>query len=143
MDNNKLKENLLFFYKNQKNIEVLFNVINKRSNYSLRVIEWFVTNYAKKISVTYNVNGKPFNVYKKYKDALKSYTKEKFDPFKRTKNIKDKFDLYNKYTKETIETTICQLNFFKWLISNNIHEYLDKNINKIKEEMRKKFSIKI
>jgi hypothetical protein len=23
------------------------------------------------------------------------------------------------------------------LISNNIHEYLDKNINKIKEEMRK------
>lgn len=133
---NKLKENLLTFFNTQKNIDILFNVIEKKTNYSLRVIEWFVTNYCKKHLVSYKINGKEFNVYKKYKDTLKSYTKDKFDPFKRSKNGGDKFKIKNKKTNQTIETTVCQLNFFKWVISNNINEYIDKNIVKIKLEMK-------
>lgn len=133
---NKLKENLLTFFNIQKNIDILFNVIEKKTNYSLRVIEWFVTNYCKKHLVSYKINDKDFNVYKKYKDTLKSYTKDKFDPFKRSKTGCDKFLIKNKKTNKSIETTVCQLNFFKWIITNKIHEYIDKNIDKIKTEMK-------
>ena len=44
----KLRERLLEYYKKEENLKVLFDVLNKRTSYSLRVIEWFVTNYCKK-----------------------------------------------------------------------------------------------
>ncbi len=134
----KLKEKLLEFFEIQTNLNILFSVLQKQSIYSLRIIEWFVTNYCKKHLVTYNVNGKSFNVYKKYKDNLKSYTKEKFDPFKRTKQnsaMSSKIKLKNNKTNETVETSICQMNFFKWMITNNIHKYIEKNITLIKKDM--------
>lgn len=134
----KLKEKLLEFFEVQSNLNILFSVLQKQSIYSLRIIEWFVTNYCKKHLVIYNVNGKSFNVYKKYKDNLKSYTKEKFDPFKRTKQntmLSSKIKLKNPKTNETVETSICQMNFFKWMITNNIHKYIEKNITLIKKDM--------
>lgn len=137
MSETKLKDKLIDYYKKEDNLLVLFNVINKKSKYSLRVIEWFVTNYCKKHLVVYQVNGKQFNVYKKYKDTLKSYTKEKFDPFKRTKqnNVFCKKLKLKNNLGESIETTLCQMNFFKWLISNNVHKYIEANIDLIKQDM--------
>lgn len=138
LTNKKLKEKLLEFFQLQANIDILFGVLQKKIGYSLRILEWFVTNYCKRHLVEYKVNGQTFNIYKKYKDYLKSYTKEKFDPFKRTKNgssVSTKFNIKNNKTGEVIETSICQLNFFKWLISNNIHKYVEKNIEVIKIDM--------
>ncbi len=114
-ENIKLHENLLKFFKEQNNLNILYNILNRKEVYSLRIIEWFITNYCKKHLVVYQVNGKPFNVYKKYKEVLKSFTKERFDPFKRIKNdsINIKILIYNPETKSDIETTICQMNFFK------------------------------
>lgn len=137
-NSDKLKEKLLEYFQIQSNVDILFSVLQKKATYSLRIIEWFVTNYCKKHLVTYNVNGKSFNVYKKYKDNLKSYTKEKFDPFKRTKQntaMSSKIKIKNNKTNETIESSICQMNFFKWMITNNIHKYIDKNIILIKKDM--------
>lgn len=138
LTNKKLKEKLLEFFQVQTNVDILFGVLEKKIGYSLRILEWFVTNYCKRNLVEYKVNGQIFNVYKKYKDYLKSYTKEKFDPFKRTKNgssVSTKFNIKNNKTGEVLETSICQLNFFKWLISNNIHKYVEKNLENIKLDM--------
>lgn len=134
----KLKDKLLEFFEIQNNLDILQSVLQKKAKYSLRIIEWFVTNYCKKNLVVYNVNSKPFNVYKKYKDNLKSYTKEKFDPFKRNKqnsSLSHKIKLKNKKTNEIIETSICQMNFFKWMITNNVHKYIEKHIVVIKKDM--------
>lgn len=138
--NLKLKEKLLKYFENEDKLIILYNVLKKKSVYSLRVLEWFVTNYCKKHLVVYKVNGTSFNVYKKYKDNLKSYSKERFDPFKRTKpseNLSSKIKLKTK-AGDVFETSICQMNFFKWMITNNIHNYVEKNINLIKQDMNNK-----
>ena len=47
--NQVLLDNLLLFY-NAKNLDKVINIINGKSKISLRLIDWFVTNYAKRIS---------------------------------------------------------------------------------------------
>jgi basic membrane lipoprotein Med (substrate-binding protein (PBP1-ABC) superfamily) len=131
-----LKKSLFIFYKNKENLMKVVNVINKKTKYSLRILEWFCGNYSKKHDINYKLsNGKGmFNVYLSYKSRLDSYQKKQFDPFKRAHKGYEKFNI--KYNKdESLETTVCQLNFFKWCIENEILEYVDKNIQKIKDHM--------
>ena len=47
--NELLMNKLLTFYKNNDNLEKMLNIINGKSLTSLRIVDWFVTNYAKKI----------------------------------------------------------------------------------------------
>ena len=37
-----------YFTKNYSNIEYLINILNNKFQISLRIIDWFVTNYSKK-----------------------------------------------------------------------------------------------
>ena len=46
--NELLLKKLLDFYKNDDNIDKMINIINGKKNVSLRIIDWFVTNYSKK-----------------------------------------------------------------------------------------------
>ena len=39
--------------------------------------------------------------------------------------------------QDCIITTIGQLNFFKWFISKNAYQYVEKNLSKIESEMNK------
>ena len=66
---------------------------------------------------------------------MKSYSKEYFDPFRRKNKLNDKFTF--KINNNIIETTIGQLNFFKWAIENKIIDYVIKNYNSIKDDMKK------
>jgi hypothetical protein len=125
-----LKDKLFLFYKNKKNYTAFIDIVNKKAKCSLRVIEWFVSNYSKKYNIVYKIGNKDFNVYLSYKDQLKSYKKKQFDPFKRY----DKFN-FSLHEGGPMVTTIGQLNFFKWAISNDILEYVSKNLAKIKEDM--------
>ena len=43
-----LLDKLRLFYDNKINITYLLDIINSSSNISLRIIDWFVTNYSKK-----------------------------------------------------------------------------------------------
>lgn len=139
MSNNRaelLKKSLMNFYKSKENIEKITGVIQKETDYSLRVIEWFCNNYSKKHDIIYNVNGSPFNVYLSYKSQLDSYQKKQFDPFKRKHTGFETFPL--KTGKDTfIMTTVGQLNFFRWCIANKVLEYVQKHIQEIKDDMIK------
>ena len=113
---------------------------------SLRIIDWFVTNYSKKNNIFYTIykteNGKntfnpegnnvlrQFNTYHSYKAQLKSYSKKRFDPFCRRERIN-----FNCSKDKNISTTIGQLNFFKWAIDNLIIEYIKENYEDIEEDM--------
>ena len=131
--NNLLLEKLLKYY-NTKKLSTVINIINGKSKISLRLIDWFVTNYAKKNFIVYNVikNGKikRFKVYQDYKLKLKAYSKKRFDPFCRWDRITVPYK-----NGTYIETTIGQLNFFKWYIENNIFNYINKYYQHIENDM--------
>jgi hypothetical protein len=129
--NDLLLQNLLDFYKNNNNIDKMLKIINGESKISLRIIDWFTTNYAKKNYTVYDrTNGGRFKVYNDYKLKLKAYSKKRFDPFCRW----DRISIPYQNDKE-IQTTIGQLNFFRWAIENNVIEYVNNNYNDIEFDM--------
>mgnify|MGYP001264167456 FL=1 len=138
--NQLLLDNLMEFYENKDYLKQMMNIINGESNISLRIIDWFVTNFAKKNFTVYEIltkttlDGEPerkrFKVYNDYKLKLKAYSKRKFDPFCRWERISIPYD-YN----IVMETTIGQLNFFKWAIENKIIDYIRENYQAIESDM--------
>jgi len=122
------------FYNVKSNMQKILPVVEGNSPISLRLIDWFVTNYAKKHNnvITHKVNNNVihFNVYLSYRSQLKAYSKQLFDPFRRRERITFIFD-----NKNSIETTIGQLNFFRWVIQNNIIEYVEQNLKAIEDDM--------
>ena len=112
------------FYNDEKNKATLVNVLNKKSGISLRNLEWFITNYAKKNHTSYKTDdGKVFTVHTAYKSSLLGYSKKLFDPFCRAEKISYAIP----GTDEEIQTTVAQLNFIKWCIKNNVVEYIKQN----------------
>lgn len=103
----------------------IIDIINRKSKISLRLIEWFVSKYAQNHIINiYEDNGKLFNVYNSYHVKTKVYEKKYFDLFRRVNVISYCF---KQNPDMQVETTISQLNFFKWLIENNIYSYIEKN----------------
>ena len=115
---------------------MMLRVINGDSKISLRIVDWFVTNYAKEKYIVYELaNEKRIKVYDSYKLNLKAYSKKRFDPFCRWDRITIP------YKEDThIQTTIGQLNFFKWAIENKIIEYIDENYESIEKDMNSRNS---
>ena len=119
------------YFQVSQHINIILPIINGTSNISLRIIDWFVTNYAKKnntrlISTSNNGNTKDMNVkqflvFLNYKSQLKAYTKKQFDPFCRRERIK--FYYHPEDREKFVVTTVGQLNFFRWAIKNQVIEY--------------------
>jgi|UniRef100_A0A6C0DXH7 hypothetical protein len=130
--NDILLTKLMIFYKETEHFDKMISIINGTSKISLRIVDWFVTNYSKKnYCVIENPNtNERFKVYNDYKLKLKAYSKKKFDPFCR-------WDRINVPYKDTmcVQTTLGQLNFFKWTIENNILEYIENNYSTIENDM--------
>jgi hypothetical protein len=128
---NSLKE-----YLNGDNMEKILPILIGESTISIRVIEWFVTNYCKKKNIAYirsDKNNKEsyFNVYLNYKAQLKSYNKDLFDPFCRGEELINFPIKDNKY----IVTNIPQLNFFKWALEYDILKFIESNLDDIYKDM--------
>lgn len=138
--NDLLMKNLMTFYSDKENLDKMMAIINGESKISLRIVDWFVTNYAKKNYTVYEINSNSsilgsthsarFKVYNDYKLKLKAYAKRRFDPFCRWERITVPYD-----NEKFMETTIGQLNFFKWAIENKIIDYIDTNYAAIENDM--------
>lgn len=124
-----LKEKLLKGF-SKKRLCILGDILEHKKPCSLRIIEWFVSSYAREKRVIYNLNGIPFNVYSSYKDEqMSSYNKKLFDMYRRMPT----FNL--KVEDRVITTTVAQLNFFNWLMKNKILDYIVNNIDSIKKDL--------
>ena len=132
------------YYYNDNNLTKLLNIIKFKKSISLRIIDWFATNYSKKNNTIFIIykdeDGNKtlkesedifsqFNVYNSYKSQLKAYSKKRFDPFCRRERLDIEINGHN------LNTTIGQLNFFRWVINNNIIDYIEENINEIESDM--------
>lgn len=136
-----LKKSLLKFYNDKSNMDKFVDVIDKKTEYSLRVIEWFCNNYSKKNDTNYIIpeTGVNFNVFLSYKSQLDSYQKKQFDPFKREHEGFPKFTLH--HNGKSVITTVGQLNFFRWCIVNKVLDYIRDNVKKIKKDMNTTISV--
>lgn len=135
--NDLLLNNLLKFYEENNNMDYMLRIINGESKISLRIIDWFATNYAKKYYTVYEIPNteRRFKVYVDYKLKLKAYSKKRFDPFCRWDRITVPYK-DGKY----IQTTIGQLNFFKWALENNVIHFIEENYSNIEKDMNNRNS---
>ena len=147
--NDLLLKNLMNFYKTnindkfnpQNNLDTMLKIITGESKISLRIIDWFATNYAKKYYTLYTIEQntdnitRRFKVYDDYKLKLKAYSKKRFDPFCRWDRISIPY-INGKF----IETTIGQLNFFKWALENQVVDYIEQNYDTIEKDMNSRNS---
>lgn len=132
-----------FYYKDPKHLDVLKKMVNREyivqndKKVSIRMVNWFVTNYAKQHFTVYDVpsikegeSARRFFVWTNYKSTEDSYSKQMFDPYCRQERILITCD------KDThIETTIAQLHFFKWAILNKILDYIADHYDSIEKDM--------
>jgi hypothetical protein len=141
--NDLLLKNLVVFYNTAENdnLDKMLRIITGDSKISLRIVDWFATNYAKKYYTLYVIDqtvdnvARRFKVYDDYKLKLKAYSKKRFDPFCRW----DRISIPYKDGK-CIETTIGQLNFFKWALENKVVDYIDQNYETIEKDMNNRNS---
>ena len=129
--NKLLMDKINLFFENEGNKKILINILNNNFNISLRIIDWFVTNYCKKYNIFWIENNQRFVVYLNYKLQLKAYSKKFFDPFCRRERI-----FFHYKEEEYLETTVGQLNFFKWIIEHNIINYIKNNYEDIEFDMQ-------
>jgi hypothetical protein len=135
--NTLLMTNLLKFYEKHDNLDKMLSIINGNARISLRIIDWFATNYAKKFFTVYDIKDKDkrFKVYVDYKLKLKAYSKKRFDPFCRWDRITIPY-----HNDTFIQTTIGQLNFFKWALENEVVAYIEQHYQDIENDMNSRNS---
>jgi hypothetical protein len=110
-----LKVMLLKFFTKKRLISV-YEIIENKNPISIRKIEWFISTYCKNNDIEYN----KINIYDSYKnEQLRSYSKQYFDFFRRKKTFQLIID-----KNRTLNTTVAQLNFFKWMIKNNLIDFV-------------------
>jgi hypothetical protein len=118
------------FYAARKDLPEIMELLQGTSIISLRLIDWFVTNYAKRHNIGYVMGGQEFMVYMSYKSQLKAYSKKLFDPFCRRERI-----MFSLPGTDQFITTVGKLNFFRWAIEKNVIEYLKTNRVTVETEM--------
>lgn len=118
------------FYNNPGQLDIILPILQGKSTISLRLIDWFVTNYAKKHNISYILNQRQFMVYFHYKRELKAYSKRLFDPFCRRERI-----MFQVRGHEPFVTTVGQLNFFRWALEKDIIPYISSNLEPIEKDM--------
>ena len=126
--NTLLLNTLKRYYKEYPDkLDTMLQIINGDSVVSLRIVDWFATNYAKQKFTVYPLDdGSRFKVYVDYKLKLRAYSKKRFDPFCRWDRINIPYK-----DNTAIQTTLGQLNFFKWALENDVIKYIQANYAEI------------
>lgn len=145
-----LLDKLEDFYNVPGHFEKFHGALQGHQKVSLRVLDWLVTNYAKKHNIVYVVTTADaeavFNLFLEYKCQLKgmvmvaglpSLTLLSRPPLV-AGNSKKHFDMFCR--RERIEfrgvrTTVGQLNFFMWAIRTGVLDYARQHHQAIETDM--------
>ncbi|AQN67985.1 hypothetical protein [Saudi moumouvirus] len=107
--------------------DLVCDIVSGNSEVSLKIIDWFVTNYSKKHNI---IIGKNFKVHEEYRLELKFHRKEYFDMYCRKHKGIFNADIYKE-----INLSIGQINFFGWCIKNGLLKYIINNQSNIIQDM--------
>jgi hypothetical protein len=103
--------------------KLLDDIIAGKAGVSLRLMDWFVTNYSARNPVVYEHHGKVVSVNNDYRDALRCFHKMAFDSFRRRGG------------DDSEEAALRQHNFFKWAITNGVVGYVVEHSADIVKDM--------
>lgn len=123
-----------FLHNKSERIKRILPILYGKSKVSLRIIDWFVTNFAKHKNTRLcdKKTGRHCIVYLDYKAQLKAFSKKQFDPFCRRNRIHFYYS-----TNDFVETTIGQLNFFRWTLQRGLLTFIEDNLEMIESEMNR------
>jgi len=145
-----------YFDKHVEHGHMLHEIIEGKTPLSLRLIDWFVTHYAKRNNVTYwlvpaatgdafvglterfpveHPHAKKFSVYLEYRSQLRAFSKHVFDPFRRHNRISFVTGVCGMNAPLIIDTTVGQLNFFRWALHYRVIDYILRNLSVIEDDM--------
>lgn len=128
-----------FFESNEAHCDLLANIINGDSEISIRVIDWFTSNYSKAKGTKYIITRHGvrdlFRVNEQYNMQMKAHKKKCFDPFCRKKKVIVRIKREGRPSIK-LSTSVGQLNFFQWAIKNNVIRYISDYLEQIEEHMR-------
>lgn len=104
---------LFFSSLSESKAKFIADILENKSQISRRFVNCVIENYVKTNS----------HVGQRYKSYLMLHRKRNFDIFSRHGQKKICIDINNR----TITTTTAQLNYFKWLMENNLDEFVIKS----------------
>jgi hypothetical protein len=137
---NDLLLNSLKNFFTEDRFKLALPIIVGKSKISLRVVDWFVTNYSKKNQIIYKIKECDeecyINIHNHYKSQLNAYGKKYIDPFCRGKDR-----IFFKVSEsQCVLTNLSQLNFFRWAVQYNVIQYIDKYYTNIVKDMTETLS---
>lgn len=137
-----LFESLIQFYNTNGAFEtVVVPILRNKDPLPLRDIDWLVTNFSLAFPVVYenpmrsnsssssnnnNDTAEPFNLHDSYEQHEEAWKKKLFDPFQRGERV-----MFRNAAGDEHETTIAQLNFFRWAIQYGVIDWAAKNRDEI------------
>ena len=130
-DKDVLMLSLSRFFGEIEHVQQMVNIVSGSSNLSLRMIDWFITSHSKKNNLIATKGDKRINIYHSYTSQLRTFSKHQFDPFRRHQRI---LFLYDNDTK-SVETTVGQMNFFRWAIETGVLDYIVANRDDLEKSM--------
>jgi hypothetical protein len=139
-------ESLINFYElNPHHFKTLSEIYHKKNKITFRIVDHFIVKYSKKyVTMYFTSDSEYFLVNSRYQDLLKGYKNGKtfIDAFRRnsSKSISSKFIF--RLGEDEIETTIAQLNIFRWAFNHEVIDYIDKHFDKINDDLQKEGDIK-
>lgn len=132
-----LMKKIRAFFDEPAHFRTLQTVLLQKSPLSLRLLDWSVTNWARKHSVVLRTQRSGFeenvNMYLDYKSNLKAFSKKSFDPFCRRERIMLTFACDP--SQAVYVSTPAQLNFMRWAIESGVIEYCERHVREIEADM--------
>lgn len=126
---------LLPYFSEERLTKIVVPIISVNARISLRALDWFVINFAKKHKITLiTINGKIFNVYNNYRSWLRYWKRDLFDAFRRGPRI------YFEFKDYSYSTTPAQLNFLYWCETTAALSYADRHLSEIELDMTQRIN---
>ena len=115
----------------------MIKIINNEDQISLRLLNWFAMKHSATMEsleiIDEDGNHELYDVKISYRARLNTHSKKYFDPFRRGKRFDYHYD--KKDGEKIVETTLCQLNFFKWLFLHDLMDYVEEQFDNLKHKM--------
>ncbi len=121
-----------FFNREPDALDTFLRTVKRQESFSLRIVDWAVTNYSRRHRITVHHKGLPVDINHDYRRHLGVFTKKYFDPFARRERI----ELVLTPANTVLSTTVGQLNFMKWLLERGIHVHIAQLRAEIETDMR-------
>ena len=106
-----------WFRERPDKVGTFLRILGRQEGFSLRVVDWMVTNYSKTHRIVRVFRGAPTDSHNDYHRFLNVFNKRYFDPFARRERIPLVVD-----DARVVFTTVGQLNFMKWFLERGLDE---------------------